>query len=193
MLNKKILDKWTAHALNEDEVMHLAYGLSMKEKIPNDGCVKFYTYSQLKGKTYPRRGCAYIVLVLETTNFGHYTCLVNQGNSLVWYDSLAVMPDRELKFNDKETNRRLDQTHPYISDMMRAFPGKLEYNSLQNQRDGSSDNSCGFGVGLFILMRHKMSLNQFNKFLRTMSRKLKLTIPQFTALLTHGILYPNKL
>ncbi len=77
--------------------------------------------------------------------------------------------------------------------MMRAFPGKLEYNSLQNMADRSGDNSCGEAVGLFILLRNQMSLNQFNKFLRVMSRKLKITIPQFTSMCGHAIIYPNKI
>ena len=64
-MNKKIketLNKIISHALSDNEIMHLAYGLSTDQQVPNDGQIKFYTYSELKGRSYPTRGCAYIIL-----------------------------------------------------------------------------------------------------------------------------------
>jgi len=172
--------------LTSDNVLDIAYGSNPFNK---EMCITFYTYNELKDKKPPEKNKAYIILYRKNVNFGHFVCLINHDNKILeFFDAYALLPDRELFWNDDETNKILDQDKPYLSNIMSQFKGKLEYNEIpfMNLND-KQDMSCGYWVGLRLLLKF-MLIKDFQITFMNMSQKLNVKPSILAVLLGTAIL-----
>lgn len=165
------------HPLSDTEVLHLSYGLNDKQPLPDDDCVKFVVYNELKQP--PACNCAYVLLYRSDENFGHYTALINRDDEVLeFFDPYNHTPDRELAWS-KDKNQELGQTAPLLSNIMRKFEqdgGHLEYNEVAFQKDMEYDQSCGYNVGIRILFRD-IPLTQYQNAFKYLSKTYKRSIP----------------
>lgn len=172
--------------LTSDNVLDIAYGGNPYNK---DLFIKFYTYNELKNVKPPEKNKAYVILYRKNVNFGHFVCLINHDNKILeFFDAYALLPDRELFWNDEETNKILDQDKPYLSNIMSQFKGKLEYNEVpfMNLND-KKDMSCGYWVGLRLLLKF-MNIKDFQRTMINLSKKLNIEPAKLAVLLGTAIL-----
>jgi hypothetical protein len=192
-MDEKSLAKLINTPLNDIEALHLCYGLPMSQRLPKDGKYRLYAYNELQHVHTPKRGQGFIVLYLETEMFGHY-CAVkhDQRGRLIFFDPMGVFLDRELHWYDCHNNEKLNQNHTYLSNMFRNFPGEIEYNDQQYQKDFKDDQTCGRQCGIFLLLSDRLTLNQYRRLMTHASKKSGYTIPQLVTLLSDQILYPER-
>ena len=173
--------------LSDVEVISLCNGLKLGSRIGTNR-FSFFTYDDLATQTYPRPNCGYIILFRENPNFGHFCCLINHNGILEFFDSYGLKPDRELDWNSARINRQLCQDKPYLSRIMRSFPGKLEYNEHHLHGDGEHDQTCGRWCGMRCLLSG-MSLLQFVKVIHYLSKGIHVTPSELITILSNNVLY----
>lgn len=172
--------------LSVDNVLDIAYGGNPFNK---QMFITFYTYNELKDKQPPEKNKAYIILYRKNVNFGHFVCLINHDNKILeFFDAYSLLPDRELFWNDDETNKILDQDKPYLSKIMSQFKGKLEYNEIPLMNlNNKIDMSCGYWVGLRLLLKF-MHIKDFQSTIINLSNRMKVMPSKLAVLLGTAIL-----
>lgn len=100
--------------------------------------VKIYTYNELTDFNdifdafYPY-DC--IFLLFETNkNFGHWVCLINKKNSIEFFDSYGIFPDKELKYSKISFRLNNNMLLPHLTALLYNCNKQIEYNDhkLQN-------------------------------------------------------------
>ena len=77
------------------------------------------------------------ILLYETKeNFGHWTCVINRGAVLEFFDSYGFAPDAELNF------ATYDNT-PYLTNLIKSSGKKVIHNTVDLQKWSPDVNTCG--------------------------------------------------
>lgn len=108
--------------------------------------------------------------------WGHWVglSLIN-GTRLCYFDSYGKHDggfiDDVLKFIPKDYLDKSNQTHRYLSELIRRSPIQdIHYNQYPYQKLSDSVTTCGRYVSLFLLSR--MDIDQFRKFLLNCKKAL---------------------
>lgn len=144
------------------------YSLSVDEvKSIAKGKTNFYTYPQLKKfksiESALKPYGAMILLYMTEKNYGHYVCVIDQGDRIEFFDSYSAKPDHQFDYIDKKKRREYNyEGIPYLTDLLLKSKKPVEYNhrELQEYKDGIS--TCGRWVGFRILTRD-IKLDNFIK------------------------------
>jgi hypothetical protein len=98
-------------------------------------------------------GCC-IILYETAERFGHYTAVLKQGNTIEFFDSLALKPDWQLLFVDKKKRKHLGEEKPHLTYLMLDSPYKLIYNKWKFQKFDKNVSTCGRWVALRICLNY---------------------------------------
>jgi len=126
--------------LNENEIKWITNGaaniLAYHELAP------FTNISQM----FNGKPCC--ILLYETKeNFGHWTCLIDRGQSFEFFDSYGFAPDAELNF------ATYDHT-PYLTNLLKASGKPVTHNTVDLQKWASDVNTCGRWASTRCAMRN---------------------------------------
>lgn len=95
-----------------------------------------------------------IILFLITGNFGHWVALIDQGETLEFFDPLGLFPDSELQFVQKaQLKRDLEGNEPLLTRLLNAQEKTLVFNDVQLQQDAKDVNTCGRWAGSRVLLK----------------------------------------
>ena len=89
----------------------------------------------------------------QNSMMGHW-CLLTKylnSNKVCFYDPYGLMPDSQLKWNDKEERIELNQEHNYLTRLLYNYSknhGKVEYNEMKFQKRDPNINTCGRWAGI---------------------------------------------
>ena len=149
--------------------------LEQVEETPmGDDDIKFYfpnakilKYSELQGygsfdELLPGEKDFCFMLLEESPNKGHWLGLLKYGDTAEVFDSYGGKPDSWLKWNDQNKNKKLGQGHKTLSELLSKFDGKVVYNPIHYQGEGSDINTCGRHTTLRAKkMKEGMNLDQY--------------------------------
>ena len=158
---------------------------SIKYALSDDDIKKFFKnkikiikYSDLDGMNIkdllePYKRCI-ILLELEDINLGHWCILKfnDKTKSITFFDSYGYFPENELKYSSDKM-KRINKPTKLIK-ILYNQPYQVEYNNHRLQQGES--NTCGKYCCVFGKMN--MTVDEFNKMIRTQSEKENLTNDQ---------------
>lgn len=147
-------NKTKSYALSDSDIVRI-----MKGKVKVIPYNELVNYSTIQEVLSPY-GQA-VILYLTKENYGHYTCVIDQGDSILFFDSYSDKPDREFDNIDKKSRQQYNyKGYPYLSKLLLNSGKKIEYNHHQLQRDGKETGTCGRWCVVKMLLKD-IRLNEF--------------------------------
>lgn len=139
----------------------LFYSLSdqdLKDIIGDD--VRILTYEQLGeynslSELLPKEHDGIIILFERKEGEGHWLALLRGSKkNVLFFDSLAYRPDKQLLWNSKATNKRLGQDTPHLTYLLNeglkeGF--KISFNETKFQDEQKGFTTCGRWVSMILL------------------------------------------
>jgi hypothetical protein len=177
--------------------------LSQEDLIQYLGNIKVITYPELsRYETIEQvfNGKSYIILLyLQSPNTGHWVTLLNynlDGHKIIEHnDSYGLYPDSELNFNSPTLNKQLGQGIKYLTLLYNKAIKEKSYKVIYNKEklqklrgdklnQTNEINNCGRYCIFRILMYrdYKMDLYKYNQFLKSLSRKYKISYDNIVSL-----------
>lgn len=108
---------------------------------------------------------AVILLYQQSRDFGHYSCLFKSANdpnnTLIFYDSLGITLDKELKFSTFNTRNMGGTIVPHLTHLIQKSNYKVISNTKKLQKDAFANNTCGRYSAMRIVWR-ALSNKEFN-------------------------------
>ena len=155
----------THHPLSAEEVAAIA------------GCpinvIKYQDLDELDNidQIFSTAGCA--LLLYETqVNQGHWVCLIDHPDSIIFFDSYGLEPDNQLTFTNIEFRRRNDMMCPHLTALLEESPKKIFYNDKRLQLMIPEIFTCGYWVG-YRMRKRKLTTEQFNNLFKGIPRQEK--------------------
>ena len=109
-----------------------------------------------------------VVILYETRpNVGHWVCILKREDTIEFFDSYGIFPDKEKKYINKEYLKESGQENNNLIRLL-LEAGKryrIEYNNYRLQVKSGDVATCGRHVISRILLKN-LSIEQFNKFMR---------------------------
>ncbi len=83
-----------------------------------------------------------VILFRTSPTYGHWTCLFrNKLGEIEFFDSYGKFPDDELEFIDEETKKELNESFPYLLNLMKDYSNHINFNNYWLQGKGVC--TCG--------------------------------------------------
>lgn len=130
--------------LTDDEVLKISGKNSMLLTYPQ--LYNYYSIDDLFNNDIKK----IIILYLHDHNKGHWCLLTKYDNQkkVSFFDPYGLMPDQQLKWNDKDRNYLLNQHSNYLTLLLYQYDGKVEYNDYKFQKFEPHINTCGRWIGI---------------------------------------------
>ena len=129
---------------------HIDLGTPEINKITDNGA-KIIVYHDLASvgslQTLTQEYGACIILYETKKNFGHWVCLIDQGDFFEFFDSYGFSPDQELKY------AVYDNT-PYLTRLIQNSKKPVRANKVRLQSVVEDTNTCGRWASVRVRMRH---------------------------------------
>ena len=112
-----------------------------------------------------------IVLIEDSKNHGHWTCIMRYGDTIESFDSYGSGElENEFKFIPRAIRAMFGETHYYLKDLLRKAKkggARVVYNRDRLQADHEGINTCGRWCILRLLMMKEMNydLAEFCRFM----------------------------
>lgn len=111
-----------------------------------------------------------VILLYQTVDrdFGHYAALFKdpfRKNVLIFYDSLGLGLDEELKFSKYNQKNMDGKIVKHLTDLIHNSNYRVDNNKVRLQENIKDVSTCGRYAGLRVLLRH-LSNRQFNSLLK---------------------------
>ena len=119
-----------------------------------DGQIKILAYPELRNISSIDELLApydkVIILYNHDNRSGHWCAISRHGNKVTFFDPYGfmdggdLMPDTELNWVPKERREQLGIFEPYLTKMLYAHNGPIEYNEYPLQEFSHEVNNCGY-------------------------------------------------
>jgi hypothetical protein len=165
-----------SHSLSGDEVSELLDGQANIVRY-----VDLQNYSSIDELLYPY-GVA-VILYMARPDYGHWTCLFRypDGETIEYFDSYGYMkgkeliPDVELSWTDKQKREEMGITEPFLSDLLLAYNGPMQFNPYRFQKRGQEIATCGRWCCVRIACRD-LNIDEFHDIFKGIKDKDKLVV-----------------
>ena len=129
-----------------------------------------------------------IILYEEQRLSGHWTCLARRDDLFTFFDSYGLAPDAELKWFSPKQRRELGEEIPRLSQLLRNK--QYVYNRHAFQSHNTSVETCGSHVCMFLycFVREGFTLEQYQQFMKQLSKATHETADQIVARFTGNML-----
>jgi hypothetical protein len=130
-------DKIKSYSLSDSDIRKLL-----------GGDISIMTYPELKhikniDDCFDSQGRCIILFLTESETSGHWTALLKRGDHIEFFDPYGDSVGGVLKEIPEERRQALDQTRPYLQNLLKASPYKVSYNKNPFQIDKPGINTCG--------------------------------------------------
>ena len=125
-----------------------------------------------------------VILYKSKPDFGHWTALVHTPEGIEYFDSYGDKPEHAKKNADRkfliESNQYQNQLAKLLYDASLTTP--IHFNNHRLQKSSKNIATCGKHVVIRILNRN-LTIDQYNKWLRELAKRNKLTTDEIVNLL----------
>jgi hypothetical protein len=106
------------------------------------------TYPMLKGfknidQCFDRKGRCILLFLTTSPTEGHWVCMLRRPNSIEYFDPYGESPEEMKEQLPQSLLSQLDESRPYLSNLMRASGLPVYYNTHSFQKDRANINTCG--------------------------------------------------
>ena len=135
-----------------------------------------YRYSDLGEKSsindlFSKTSCV-LLLYESKLNSGHWCCLINQPNQIVFFDPYSLEPDSQLAFSNIQFRDSNGMELPYLTYLMLQSKKPIDYNDVQNQILKNGVETCGYHCG--VRMRaEKLTNAEYNNIFKSVPLKVR--------------------
>ena len=113
------------------------------------------------------------LLLYETQlNSGHWVCLIERPNKILFFDPYGLEPDNQLAYVNMKFRKENDMYLPHLSMLMYRSDKPIEYNDKRLQLMNAYTNTCGYWCGLRMRLRN-LSIDEFNNLFKGVNRNEK--------------------
>jgi len=113
-------------------------------------------------------GAVILLYQTEDRDFGHWAALFkdpNRKDVLIFYDSLGIGLDEELKFSKYNQKNMDGRIVKHLTDLIANSNYRVDNNKVRLQENIKDVSTCGRYAGLRVLLRH-LSNRQYNHMLK---------------------------
>lgn len=170
---KKIISEIKDQPLDDSEIR--AY-------LGNVPIISYSKFAEITDIMEEFKKCPVIVFLYETSPLvGHWCSICYLDNNIYFFDSYGGSIDSQLLYNTGSENYDLGQNRPFLSMLLNKVPCDVWYNDKKYQAEGSSVNTCGRWVILFLLS--KKSLREFAETMTKLKKELCLPFDDLVSLI----------
>lgn len=115
-----------------------------------------------------------IILYKQKPTYGHWTCILEHGPGLEFFDPYGLIIDKQLGFTDERLRKELGQTRPLLAKMFHdSMYDELEYNDFpfQAMMKGVYIATCGRHVLVRLALKN-YSLEQYKKIMKVLAEHM---------------------
>lgn len=117
--------------------------------------------------------CVFLFLTKSHTS-GHWICMFKRNNNTIeYFDSYGEKPEEQRKWLTQDMLEELDQSQPYLLNLLKKSGYKVYYNTYPFQSDRDAINTCGKWC-LTRLICKDLSNKEFYNFVVSDMKKHKL-------------------
>jgi hypothetical protein len=142
-----MLRKYENIALSNKDIMEKMNGHTNIILYPN-----LHNYNHIDELLHPYGSC--ILLLEAQPKYGHWVCILKNGNDLEYFNSYGGYEDESLKKLPQDYAQKTNQIIPYLSILMLKSPYKLYYNEFQFQKHDKNTKTCGRHCIVRSLLKH---------------------------------------
>lgn len=168
----KLIKEQMKYSLSDDDLRRITSGICNVYEYKD--ILRFNDIDEL----LEPNGCA-IILYNTDFKFGHYTCLLKFGDTIEFFDSLALPVDWELLFVKKNKRKLLDESEPHLSKLLAQSPYKIIYNKKKLQKFSNQVSTCGRWCAIRVALKD-VPLNKFQNFFLNQSKSPDYLVTAFT-------------
>jgi len=164
MLSEQQEEEIIEEPMGDDDIRHY---------FPN---AKIITYSQLMDydtieDLLPSDKDYAFLLIEDSPNKGHWVVVSKYGDTVEFFDSYGGQPDSQLKWNSKDKNKKLGQSHKKLTEMFNKYGGRTVYNPIKYQGEEPDVNTCGRHCSFRILnMKEGKDLDNYYKYMSQLKK-----------------------
>ena len=124
---------------------------------------------------------AFILLYESKKNWGHYTLIFKEGNTIFFFDPYGgkFLPDEELSWTPRRLRKQLSEERACLSRMLIESGYLIDYNNHRFQ--GSDTSTCGYHCALRLYHR-KLSSDEYYVFLEGLRRSSGFTFDELSVI-----------
>lgn len=110
--------------------------------------ISIMTYPELKfikniDDCFDDKGRCILLFLTENEHSGHWTALLKSQAGILFFDPYGEAPDAQKKGIPASQLQALDETQPYLTNLLRASGHKVTYSHIKFQKDKVGINTCG--------------------------------------------------
>lgn len=172
----------------------LNYSLSGKDML--EGCggeskivvyPDLYKYEDLDELLEPH-GAIFLLYEFKK-NYGHWTLLFKQGDTIEHFDSYNYKPDKEFSFIPNYFRKVNKMMYPQLTKMLYDSGKDIHYNNFELQSQGENIATCGRWCLLRLRFKH-MNIDEFYDMMKYLQEKTGLSLDEIVYHLTDE--FPKK-
>jgi hypothetical protein len=123
------------------------------------GGTNIFKYPDLEYKSsideiFDNQGRAIMLFLTEDENTGHWICMHKEDNKIHYFDPYGLEPEEEKKFIPHYLLEKLNQTRPYLYNLLYNSPYEIYSNEYPFQKDKSNVTTCGRHCAVRLLYKN---------------------------------------
>lgn len=112
------------------------------------GDISILPYPKLGGmdsinEAFDNKGRCILLYLMDSTHSGHWVCLLDQKDTIEYFDPYGYAPDYPLRLLSPEKRQEYGETTAYLTHLLRRSGKKLVYNKKNLQKKGDDVATCG--------------------------------------------------
>jgi len=132
--------------------------------------ISIMTYPELKhmkniDDCFDSEGRCIILFLTESENSGHWTALLKRGDIIEFFDPYGGSPESVRKEIDPDQRQALDQTQPYLNNLLKGSAYKIQHNKNPFQKDKPGVNNCGRHC-VMRLLNKDMTIDEYKSLIK---------------------------
>lgn len=108
-----------------------------------------------------------VILYLTRKGYGHWTCLIRNGDKVEFFDPYGYMIDSQLDWDiPKEVRTIYKEDYPYLTELLLDSGYDIHFNQYKLQKKCTDIRTCGRHCVVRIWYKD-LDLDDYNKFIRS--------------------------
>ena len=132
--------------------------------------------------------CVFLFLT-EGPGIGHWLCMFKrENNTIEYFDSYGEKPEAQRNWISQEQLDDLDESEPYLMNLLRESRCKIFYNTVKYQKKKDDYNSCGRWVVARLICKDMTDKQFYNLIQSQMKEKGIKEMDDWVAIFTYDFL-----
>jgi hypothetical protein len=108
-----------------------------------------------------------ILLYEQEENSGHWVALLRYEGGYEFFDPYGNNVDVPLRWTDREDRQELGQSHPYLTDLLKASGKQWRHSPYKYEEVNKKINTCGHHCThrIYRLIHNKLDLREYKAYM----------------------------